>query len=434
MSALTNIVRKELRELLTLSVILPVVLIAVLYGGMGGAIGGIAEQAQAKPMVSIVPLDHGVLGNLSTQVLEVGAQLAYNGSSVPDALQAAQSKGGVAVLYIPANFTSSILLNQTAGQIEVYWIMRGAGLLDSISSSAVEGLLGAVNRRISSYLIESGTAMLPASVVLAPTQRVDTTYFQGVVMSGVSPSVLANMLTSQSIFVPVIIMMIILMAGTMVITSMGMEKENKTLETLLTLPVSRGSIVAGKLIASAIIGLFMAAIYMVGFGYYANGLTATAPVNLADYGLSLTPLDFVLLGASVFAALFAALALCMVLGTFAKNYKTAQTLTMPVTLLSLIPMFLTMFFDFNTLPLWAQVVVFAIPFSHPMMAMRSLMFGDYLFVLTGIAYSLGFALVMIVIAVWIFRTDRLLTGRISRKSTKGIAARSPLLRLLLRTR
>ncbi len=432
MSALTNIIRKELRELLTLSVIVPVVLMAVLYGGMGGAIGGIAEQAQAKPTIGIVPMDHGVLGNVSLEVLSLGAKIVYNDTSVQDALQAAKSSGGTAVLYIPSNFTASIL-GGARGQLEIYWIMRGAGLLDSISSSTVEGLLGAVNQAISSYLIGSG-ATVPASVVLAPTQRTDTTYFQGVVMSGVSPSTLSNMLSSQSVFVPVIIMMIVLMAGTMVITSMGMEKENKTLETLLTLPVSRGSIVAGKLIASAIIGLFMAAIYMVGFGYYTNGITANAPVNLASYGLGLTPLDFILLGVSVFAALFAALALCMVLGTFAKNYKTAQTLTMPVTLLALIPMFLTMFFDFNTLPLWAQVLVFLIPFSHPMMAMRSLMFGDYLFVLEGIAYSLGFALVMIVIAVWIFRTDRLLTGRISRKSAKGTAARNPFLRLLLKTR
>ena len=431
MSALTNIVRKELRELLTLSVIVPVVIMAVLYGGMGGAIGGIAEQAQAKPTIGLVPMDHGVLGNVSLEVLGVGAKIVYNGTSVSEALQKAKENSGTAVLFIPANFTSDIL-GGARGGFEVYWIMRGAGLLDSISSSAVEALLGGVDRAISSYLIGFG-AEVPASVVLNPTERTDTTYFQGVVMSGVSPSVLSNMLSSQSVFVPVIIMMIVLMAGTMVITSMGMEKENKTLETLLTLPVGRGSIVAGKLVASAIVGLFMAAIYMVGFGSYTNGITANSPVNLASYGLSLTPLDFVLLGISVFAALFAALALCMVLGTFAKNYKTAQTLTMPVTLLALIPMFLTMFFDFNTLPTWAQVLVFVIPFSHPMMAMRSLMFGDYLFVLAGIGYSLAFATVMILIAVWIFRTDRLLTGRISRGSRAGTSARG-LLRHVLKVR
>jgi ABC-2 type transport system permease protein len=419
MSALTNIVRKELRELLTPSVILPVVVMALLFGSLGGAIGNIAQQAQAKPTIAVVPMDTGVLSNLSLQVLGAGSKIAYNGTSLDQALSTAQANGGTAVLHIPSNFTAAIL-GGTPGQIEVYWIMRGAGLLDSISSSAVEGLLATVSRTISSYLIGTGAA-IPASVVLAPTARTDTTYFHSVVMEGISPSVLGNMLASQSTFVPVIIMMIVLMAGSMVITSMGMEKENKTLETLLTLPVGRGSIVAGKLIASAVIGLFMAAIYMVGFGYYIGGLTANAPVNLASFGITITPLDYVLLGISVFAALFAALALCMVLGTFAKNYKAAQTLTMPVTVLAMLPMFMTMFWDYNTLPPAAQVLVFLIPFSHPMMAMRSLMFKDYMFVLAGIGYSFAFALVMILIAIWIFRTDRLLTGRL----TKGAAGGRP---------
>ena len=432
MSALTNIVRKELRELLTLSVIVPVVIMALLYGSLGGAIGDIAGQAQAQPTFGVVPLDGGVLTNVSLGVLESGAKLAYNGTSVDAALQTARDGGGTAVLYFPANFTSNIITG-SPGQIEIYWIMRGAGILDSIGSASVEGLLGAVSQAISRYLIGSGLSV-PASVALAPTFRVDTTYFEGVVMAGVSPSVLSNMLSSQSVFVPVIIMMIILMAGTMVITSMGMEKENKTLETLLTLPVGRGSIVAGKLIAAALVGLFMAAIYMVGFGYYIGGMSANAPVNLAAYGLTVTPLDYVLLGLSVFAALFAALALCMVLGTFAKNYKTAQTLTMPITLLAMIPMFMTMFWDFNTLPFAAQVVVFLIPFSHPMMALRALMFGNYLFVLAGIGYAFAFALAMILIAVWIFRTDRLLTGRLTRRPASGRTSRSPLVRFLLKTR
>ncbi len=419
MSALTNIVRKELKELLTLSVILPMVIMALLFGSMGTAIGNISEQVQARPTVGVVSMDTGVLANVSLNVLDAGAKVAYNGTSVDGALAAVRSGGGSAVLFIPANFTSCIM-GGTRGQIEIYWVMRGAGLLDSISSSTVEGLLSGVNRAISAYLIGTGSSV-PAGVVLSPTDRMDTTDYRGVVMSGVSPSVLGNMLASQSTFVPIIIMMIILMAGSMVITSMGMEKENKTLETLLTLPVSRGSIVAGKLIASALIGLLMAAIYMVGFSYYIGGLTAGAPVDLAAYGLTITPLDYVLLGVSVFAALFAALALCMVLGTFAKNYRAAQTLTMPITFLAMIPMFMTMFWDYSTLPLAGQVLVFAIPFSHPMMAMRSLMFKDYAFVLEGIAYSFVFAVVMIVIAVWIFRTDRLLTGRL----TKGAAGPKP---------
>lgn len=423
MTALTNIIRKEMRELLTPSTVVPIIFMALLFGLMGNMVGNIAEQAQVKPTVGVVAMDDGVLANISLQVIDTTATVAYNGTSVSDGLQAVEAKSGVAVLYLPANFTSSIMGDSPAS-VEVYWIMRGAGLLDSISSGTVDAILTRMGQAISAHLVGTGVNLSP-QVVLAPIRTISTTSYRGVVMEGISPSALGNLLSGQSLVVPLIIMMIVIMAGSLVISSMGMEKENKTLETLLTLPVSRSAIVAGKLIASAIVGLLMAGIYMIGFSYYMSGLSGSSQVNLGQYGLSITPFDYALLALSVFGALFAALALCMVLGMFAKNYKAAQTLTMPVTLLAMVPMFMTMFWDWSTLPPAAQAIVFAIPFSHPMMAMRALMFKDYLFVLAGIGYSLAFAVVMVLVTVWMIKTDRLLTGRFRRgrsaaRSRRGI--------------
>jgi ABC-2 type transport system permease protein len=69
-----------------------------------------------------------------------------------------------------------------------------------------------------------------------------------------------------------------------------------------------------------------------------------------------------------------------------------------------------MFKDFDTLPLALRAILFGIPFSHPMMAPRALLFGDYLMVFAGIIYVSIFALVMIAIVVWVFKTDRIITG------------------------
>ena len=222
------------------------------------------------------------------------------------------------------------------------------------------------------------------------------------------------MLSAQSTFIPIVIMMLIIFSGQMIISSMAMEKENKTLETLLTLPVKRTSIVTGKIAASASIGLLFAVIYMIGMSNYFQGFQMSGMLNLADYDLILTSQDFILVGISLFITLISALALCMLLGTFAKNYKSAQTLVFPVTMLAMIPMFITMFVDFDTLPLAIKGFLFAIPFSHPMMAPRALIFNDYLLVIGGIIYVSLFAFVMIILVVWVFKTDRLLTGSVKR--------------------
>ena len=416
MSDLSNMLKKELRELLTLQTIIPMLVMALILAGMGGVTGGISEEATKSPIIGIINEDDGPLSGIATAVLNGWAEVVYNstnGADVQAALEQVNERDGVAVLVIPEGFSDSIYGNST-GKIQIYWIMRGSGIMDSVSTGVVDSLIQAVNHEISKDLIEMNISINP-EVALNPTAKNETTIFKGKEMQGLSPVVITGMLSSQSATVPVIMMMIIITAGSIVISSMGMEKENKTLETLLTLPVKRSSIITGKIIPSAVVGLLMAVIYMFGFGYYMQSLTSGLEVNLADFGLALGIQDYLLVGLSVFVTLLAGLSLCMVLGAFAKDYKSAQTLILPITALAMIPMLITMFKDFNTLPVALQCLLFAIPFSHPMMAMRALLFDDYLLVVGGIIYVALFAAATVAVVVHIFKTDRLLVGRTRKK-------------------
>jgi ABC-2 type transport system permease protein len=411
MSGLGNIIKKEVRELLTPATFLPIILIALIFGAMGSSIQGIQEGAQAPPVIGVITEDTGTFGTMASTILHTHAKVVYNSTSDSDqqiGVNTIQQKNGVALIVIPQNFTQRIDHEQR-GTIKVFWIMKGAGVLDTISSSMLEGLIAQINTNISRALIQGNTTV-NATFVLTPTQPVQTTHFKNREFVGLSPNAIVSMLSSQSFLIPIVMMMIIIMAGSIVITSMALEKENKTLETLLTLPVKRTSIVTGKIVAAAFIGLLLAVIYMVGMGYYIGGFQMTSGVNLAALGLVLTSTDFIWIGISLFVTLIAGLSMCMLLGTFAKNYKSAQTLTFPITMLALIPMFLTIFADFDTLPLGLKVFTFAIPFSHPMMAPRALLFHDYTLVIAGIVYVGIFAMIMISIVVWVFKTDRLLTG------------------------
>jgi len=421
-SHLGNIIKKEMKELLTPATILPIVIMAILFGSMGNVIGGIEEELNEKPVIGFINNDTGDLSKITTSVIEKYSDVVFNSTDLDDkqkALKDIKEEEGLALIIITKNFSSNIL-NDNPGQLEIYWIMEGAGILDSISSEVVQGVIYQINRELSEELIKNNSS-INASIVLSPTQRLDTTYFKDKEMTGITPNAIVGLLSSQSTLIPIVIMMIILMSGGIVISSMALEKENKTLETLLTLPVKRTSIVTGKIVASASIGLFMALIYMIGFGNYMQSFQMSGGLNLADYGLSLSTFDLILVGISLFVTLIAGLALSMLLGTFAKNYKSAQTLTFPVTALALVPMFLTMFKDFDTLPIALKGFVYAIPFSHPMMAPRLLLFNNYTIVISGIIYVSIFAIILISYIAWIFKTDRLLTG--STRNFKKIFSR-----------
>jgi len=413
---IANIIKKEFKELFVLSTIIPIVVIAIVYGAVGNMIGNVQETMKEKPIIGIVDMDDGTFSDTAMSVLTERAEVIYDGGDVEEGLEEVRQENGVALLAIPENFSQSIYANQP-GEIEIYWIMRGAGMMDSISSGTVEGLIQGVNQEVSKELIQQDTSSDPA-LILAPTSRVETTFFKGKEIEGVSPGVLGNMLMSQSIVIPIVIMMLIIMAGSSVISSMGMEKENKTLETLLTMPVRRSHIVIGKMVGSALVGMIMAAIYMIGFSRYMSSFQGS-DINLADFGLAMGMQDYLLVGVSLFTALLAGLSLCIVLGTFAKNYRSAQALIFPITAVALISAFIVMFKDFDTIPAVLRILVFAIPFTHPMMAMRTLMLDNYALVIGGIAYTGVFTVVMVWVAVRIFNSDRLLTGSVRKRAGLG---------------
>lgn len=413
-----NIIAKEVRELLTPQTLIPIVVVAVIFAMMGGVVGDIGEEVTQRPVIGVVDQDEGDLSQIAGSVLGATARVVHSGTDVAEGLRRTGEGGGVALLVFPPDFSEKILGGEP-GTIEIHWIMRGLGMMDFISSAPVEGAISAVNQAITAALLE-GSIPLNPEVILNPTTRTDTTLVKGKTIAGVSPTAISNTLMSQSIMIPLLVMMLMMMAGSTVISSMGLEKESKTLETLLTMPVSRSSIVTGKIVGSALVGLVMALIYMLGFSFYMRSFQMGA-IDLGQYGLALGLLDYVLVGGSLFLALLAGLALCIVLGTFARDYRSAQTLLFPITAMAMIPMFLIMFKDFATVSLGLQAVLFVIPFSHPMMAIRALMFDEYPLVLGGIAYSAVFSAVVIAVAVRIFKSDRLLTG--GEKSRRAARAR-----------
>jgi ABC-2 type transport system permease protein len=413
---LGNLMRKEIKEMLTKSIIISMVVMASIFAFIGQTISTSTQGAAAKAILAVENHDPGAYAQTLVGALEGGAKIVYNGSDDAAARAALTAADGVVLIVIPADFTARIKSGQQA-TIETHWIMKGTGFTDSMPQAIISGLLAQGKSAISARLIAEESTLSPA-IALDPALTADVTEYKGKEVVGLTPSDIANILGTRTLIIPIAVMMLIIMGATQVISSMGMEKENRTLETLLTMPVRRADIIVAKIVGSAVVGLLMGGIYMVGFANYFRGLGMGNTPGLAELGISLGAGDYALIGLSVFAALMAALCLAIILGTFASNYRSAQTLTFPIVGLAMLPMMLTMFQDFDTMSPIMKVVVFLIPFSHPMIAMKSLMLGDYGIVIAGILYTLLVTAGLVAIAAWIFRTDRVIVGMGRRKSSK----------------
>ncbi|QGN05908.1 ABC transporter permease [Halorhabdus sp. CBA1104] len=392
---------KETRELLRPRYLLPILLIPVIFVGLGQGIGGIDDTTAGQPEIGILNEDDGQYGELVNATIGQNASVVYYAESGDPAaaVEMVDERGGEALIVIPDGFTERIH-QRKAGTVGVHSVVRSLSLSGISSSAQVDQRLQATGR----VLTLNVTGTTPA--MLDPIRPAYTTYLEGTTLENTSPGTLSGSFATQFIFIPVVIMFVIIFSGQMVINSMGAEKENKTLETLLTMPVKRSTIVAAKLVGSASIGLLGAALYTVSIYYYQSSFTD----GTASAALSLGIVDYAIVGISLFLSLVGVLALALVLGIFAGDRQGAQMLLFPISILAIVPMFATMFTDVAKLSLPLRAILLAIPFTHPAIAPKRLLLNDTTMVIGGIVYEAIFAIGMIWLAIRVFNSDRLVTG------------------------
>jgi ABC-2 type transport system permease protein len=231
----------------------------------------------------------------------------------------------------------------------------------------------------------------------------------------VAPSQITSLIMSQSIMLPIMVMMMVIFAIQMAATSIALEKEQKTLETLMTLPVGRLTILSGKLTGSVVIAIAGSISYMIGFGYYTSSAFSFAPqltsVDLTGVGIGIQPVGYALLGLVMFVTLVSALALAISLAVFTDSVRSAQSITGVLIVPLIIPAMILMFSDIDMLPSAVQWIMLAIPYTHTMLATKAAFLGDYWLMIRSIVYISVFTVVVLWVAARIFSTERIITAR-----------------------
>jgi ABC-2 type transport system permease protein len=83
-----------------------------------------------------------------------------------------------------------------------------------------------------------------------------------------------------------------------------------------------------------------------------------------------------------------------------------------------IPSILLMYLDVNSLLLWLRAVLFAIPYSHPIIASNASTMGDYWTAPFGIVYVAAFTLVIVHVASRLFATEKIQTAKLKFKGLR----------------
>lgn len=144
-----------------------------------------------------------------------------------------------------------------------------------------------------------------------------------------------------SISITYIILSICIATANMATVATATEKENGTLETILTFPIKKTELIIGKYISSVIVGfiaaiaslIFMILSMVIGTKHYEIYKDLDLLFNIKTITLSI----LIVLAASIFIA-----GIAYLLTAKAKNFKEAQSKTSLITLLGTVPMFITL--------------------------------------------------------------------------------------------
>lgn len=417
MNKFITLVKKELRELVTIQMLAPLIAVVAIFMLIGNVVNKETQKSVSSLGFAVTDLDHSVASQETLTALETifsGNSPVIEASSINEALSKAKQENASGLLEIPSGFGQGLSGGQQQ-KLGVYSIISDLSLTQSRKSQIISQASAAVNSYFSNKLITQSSGTGKALFLKSPVIT-DEFVIVGDRMANVSFQQVSSYISSQTFFLPIILFMVIVIASQLVAMTIATEKENKTLETLLSMPIGRKSIVIAKLTASAVVALLSAGIYLYGFNHYISSISGPASVATAGVQSAITALGlnfsvggYILLGISLFLGILAALSIALVLGAFAEDAKSVQGVTTPMMILVFIPYLLTLLIDINTASPLLRYIVYIIPFSHSFLASSNILFHHYLLYILGNIYLVVFFLFFVYLASKIFSSDKVLT-------------------------
>lgn len=438
-----NLLKKELGELITKQAVISMIFVLVLFVFMGQIMGRSMEEGFDTSTLNICIKDNSdftknVIDRIKADETTELNMVDIQSDNYYDELERLDLKY---VVIIPEGYGDTIVNEKKPGQL-IFASKVSLGFSAAMSSISSSDAVSTIVDCSADEAMESiyGLTAEDVALITSPANTVEFSAANGKSVE-ISAAAVSSIVMMESMIAPFAIFFLLLLASQMIMTAISTEKIDKTLETLLSTPVSRMTVLTAKMVAAIISALLNAVFMIVGFGIYMVSIMGGAmsgatngSANISDIagmtnvpdtgaltdvlstadaisqlGFSLSGMDILLFGLQLFLTLAIGLSISLILGAAATDVKSVQTLVMPIMIAVMIPFFVTMFMDFGEMPVAAKVIMFLIPFTHSYIALTNLLSGDMIMYWGGLAYQIVFFAVCMFLAVRMFTSDKLFT-------------------------
>ena len=426
---LKDLVMKELKVTLkdlriVFSVIIMPLIVFLIMGSIMNFAFKVGEET-AKGVGQLIIVINRDNGPYSEIVINTIKGLGYNVLSVREGNPIEFFKkysNATLLVEIPAGFSTDIEEGKRTA-IVMHLNMRGLSMI-GYSVYGVASKIGEYLGKVFSTVLMKERGIKETEFVLNPLRSEFRAYLAG----REAPQALISMLgflTSGLLIAPLIMITTAIGVSASLI---AMENEERTLEVLLALPISRIKILLAKLIGVLILVILATVSFMLGFIYYMStplfSMREGMPVEPSTLRVETVAAlmgyhNLILVGLSTFLSLVAVSALGIFLGSLFPDVRTAQSYIGSLSFIVFVPGMVLMFVDLSNLPLMSQIVLLlASPFISPILVLKAAIENISWIPYASVAWALAFTALMIVISAKLLSSERILTLQFSIKMRK----------------
>ena len=420
-----NLLKKELSELVNKQMIIGLAVTMAILMLVGNIMKSTISDAVSETYaVSLCDRDDTEFTRSLIKDLEAsGAEVKLYDSEGDNYSEILKENNINSLIIIPEGFTDTLLKDGVPPELISISAMDSAAAMANISNDNSGALSLIQSCLTNSIAMQSGINEEQLALMDSPVSVSEETVVADR-SAPISMDTIMNKVMMQNMILPIVVFVLIMMTSQMLISAISNEKIDKTLETLLSAPVSRTAVIGAKMLAAAVVALINAAVYMIGFSVFVSGATdsVTEEISssaisefisvesaLAQLGLALSPIDYIFIGIQLFLTIMICLSVSLILGAMANDTKSSQSMVMPIMMLAMVPYLISMMTDINSLPMLFKVIVYAIPFTHTFSAMPNLMFGNNVIFFGGLIYQATVFVICMFFALKLFKSDKIFT-------------------------
>ena len=279
-----HLFKKELKEMLTITTIVTMVFSVMVMMMAGDAMSGALEEAEEESSsITICNLDDTPFTKEVLKFLENPAggdknEVKYvdiKGDDYSAELDRLDIKN---VVIIPEGFAAHI---ENSEQAELLYITKMTSLstmsnVSTGSSNALNLINAAVKSAFYSSKVQSGALKEGEVTMLEAPIKVE----EKTIVNGKSEDIAATVIIAatqmSNMFLPIMVFVLVIYSSQMILNAVANEKIDKTLETLLSAPVSRLSVLTAKMLAAGVVAGLNAVVYMFGMSKMTESVSKMA--------------------------------------------------------------------------------------------------------------------------------------------------------------